>query len=182
MKHNWRIGDVPTAEDFNEITTNVVMSVKEILRRTISVPATGWTAAGNQHEKTIDVVGLLTSDDVDIEVTGAQASKVVLLGGRQPSDGKLTLVVVAPPAEPFDLLVVIHRIGDVNSGELQPEQDTAIQQAIREMNEVKAEMQDLINKWENVQPGGSGGTVILPTFEINEEGHLLATFPDMKEE
>ena len=91
---------------WGRIKTRTQDGVYQKSRVTISVPTTGWTTnAQGWAEKTLDVAGLTTADDVDMAVTGAQIGNVLLAGARCDAAGKLTLICLAVPPAAFSLLV-----------------------------------------------------------------------------
>ena len=82
--------------------------VYEKSRTIVSVSNTGWAKnAQGWQEKTIDVAGLKTTDDIDLAVQGDQIGNVLLSGARSTANGKLTLVCLGVPPSTFDLCVRI---------------------------------------------------------------------------
>ena len=82
--------------------------VYEKSRTIVSVSNTGWAKnAQGWQEKTIDVAGLKTTDDIDLAVQGDQIGNVLLSGAKSTANGKLTLVCLGAPPSTFDLLVRI---------------------------------------------------------------------------
>lgn len=94
-----------------DIARNVV---REVSRRTVSVPGAGWTTnAQGWSERTIDVAGTVSgsaTQRVDVAVTGAQIGNVLLAGARVDANGKLTLVCLSTPPAAFSLEVVISEV------------------------------------------------------------------------
>lgn len=105
------IGDTNVAAKIATLAPNKG-NVYEKSRSIVNVATDGWAQNGQGwYEKTINVPGMLQTDDADIAVQGDQIGNVLLAGAKTSTNGQLTLVCLMVPESPFDLLVCVRAVG-----------------------------------------------------------------------